>query len=257
MSRFNNLEFEDRRQEPCTGSQARARDEASCLAQAEAAFRRGRFESALRLFAKVLEYDPGCAAAWSGQVRMLIELGEFNEARLWADKALERFPADAELLAAKAVASARLGDTATAMALSDASVEVRGDTPYVWIARGDVLMARDERRAESCFDRAMALAKDWVEAWLIARVHFHYERFSAALRHAQRAVERGATEAVCWVQMGLCQQALGLVEPARHSFAQAMQLDPESSEAGQGMNALKAAGWWARAGGKLRQWFSR
>ena len=29
-------------------------------------------------------------AAWTGQVRMLIELGEFREAKLWADKALER-----------------------------------------------------------------------------------------------------------------------------------------------------------------------
>ena len=36
-------------------------------------------------------------------MRMLIELGEFREAKLWADKALERFPHEPELLAAKAV----------------------------------------------------------------------------------------------------------------------------------------------------------
>jgi Flp pilus assembly protein TadD len=257
MSRFNNLEFGDRRQESSAGGQSRPKDESTYLAQADVAFRRGRFESALRLFAKVLEFDPRCVAAWSGQVRMLIELGEFSEARLWADKALERFPNDAELLAAKAVAVARLGDTATALALSDASVEVQGDTPYVWIARGDVLMARDERRAESCFDRALALAQGWLEAWLIARVQFHYERFSAALKHAQRAVERDATQAVCWVQIGLCRQALGLVTPARHAFEQAIQLDPESAEAGRGMSAAQSAGWWTRTSGKLRHWFSR
>ena len=36
-------------------------------------------------------------------MRALIELEEFQEAKLWADKALERFPNEPELLAAKAV----------------------------------------------------------------------------------------------------------------------------------------------------------
>ena len=47
-----------------------------------------------------------------------------------------------ELLAAKAVALGRNGDLQEALAFSDASIEERGDTPYVWLARGDVLLAR-------------------------------------------------------------------------------------------------------------------
>jgi tetratricopeptide (TPR) repeat protein len=77
---------------------------------------------------------------------MLIELGEFREAKLWADKALERFPNEPELLAAKAVALGRSGDLQGALAFSDASIEERGDTPYVWLARGDVMLARAESR---------------------------------------------------------------------------------------------------------------
>ena len=38
---------------------------------------------------------------------MLIELAEYREAKIWADKALERFPHEPELLAAKAVALGR------------------------------------------------------------------------------------------------------------------------------------------------------
>jgi len=67
---------------------------------------------------------------------MLIELGQHEEARLWSDKALERFPRDAELLAAKAVALARCGDTQGALAFSDSAIEERGDAPYVWLSRG-------------------------------------------------------------------------------------------------------------------------
>src|SRR5712675_1510079 len=149
MSRFVNLEFgeqfDDRSQ-----NEDQLKDESFYFAEAIRAFEDGQFEKALRAFAKVLEFNPQNPAAWSGQVRMLIELGEFHEAKVWADKALERFPRDPELLAAKAVALGRIGDLKAALAFSDASIEERGDTPYIWLARGDVLMARNEKRAEYC-----------------------------------------------------------------------------------------------------------
>src|SRR2546423_1623737 len=109
MSRFNNLEFGDHFEEQSSVSPT-VKDAQYYLGEARGAFEGGRFEEALRGYAKVLEFDPHCAAAWTGQVRMLIELHEFREAKLWADKALETFPNDAELLAAKAVALARSGD---------------------------------------------------------------------------------------------------------------------------------------------------
>ena len=89
MSRFGNLEL-GREHEDHSHDSARQplKGEAHFLAEAQGAFENGNFESALRLFAKVLEFNPQNPAAWTGQVRMLIELGEFQEARLWADKAL-------------------------------------------------------------------------------------------------------------------------------------------------------------------------
>src|SRR2546421_5552119 len=142
MGRFGNLEFEG---ESEAGGDL---DESSLLkgetqywTEAQAAFANGNFESALRRFSKVLEFNPQNAGAWTGQVRMLIELGELKEAGLWADKALERFPQESELLAAKAVALARSGELQEALAFSDASIEERGDTPYVWLARADVFLA--------------------------------------------------------------------------------------------------------------------
>src|SRR5262245_33582449 len=135
MSRFNNLEFGDQFGEH-EQSQPVLKDGAYYLADAQAAFSRGRFEQALRSYAKVLEFEPNSAAAWTGQVRMLIELGEFQEAKLWADKALEKFPEEADLLAAKAVALARTGDLKAALFFSDAAVEAKSDTAYVWLARG-------------------------------------------------------------------------------------------------------------------------
>src|SRR5262245_8319700 len=99
MSRFGNLDFEsefNHESEQDSG----LKDESYFLAEAQRAYEAGLFERGLRAFAKVLEYNPQNPSAWSGQVRMLIELGEFQEAKVWADKALERFPQDPELLAA-------------------------------------------------------------------------------------------------------------------------------------------------------------
>ena len=249
MSRFVNLEFGDESENQSqAGEKALVKDEVYYFAEARTAFETGNFEQGLRFYSKVLEFNPQNAAAWTGQVRMLIELGEYREAKLWADKALERFPNEPELLAAKAVALGRSGDLQGALAFSDASIEERGDTPYVWLARGDVMLARKEHRADYCFEKALLLApKDWFVAWLAARIRFYYEQFVLALKLLQQAVEWNAGHFLLWLELGQCQQALGLVGLAENSFRQAQQLNPHSSEADLALVQLSAEGVLARA----------
>ena len=252
MSRFSNLEFGNESEDP--GRFPPLKDEAHYAAEARSAFENGEFESGLRLYSKVLEFNPLNVSAWAGQVRMLIELNEFKEARLWADKALERFPHEPELLAAKAVALARMGDLQEALACSDSSIEERGDTPYVWLARGDVLLAREESRADYCFDKALLLApRDWFVTWLAARIRFYYDQFALALKLIQQAVELNAGHFLLWVQLAQCQQALGLIGPARTSLLQAQQLNPQSRAARSALNEISATslthrlrGFWRR-----------
>jgi len=255
MSRFGNLEFGE---EPAnrlqSGETERNGDESLHLEAADAAFAAGEFEKALRRYSKVLEFNPNNAAAWTGQVRMLTELGEFREAKLWADKALEKFPHEPELLAAKAVALARIGDLQGALVFSDASIAERGDSPYLWLARGDVLLARNETRADYCFEKALLLApRNWFINWLAARVRSFYEQFVLALKLLEQAIEWDAGRFVLWLELGRCQSALGLVNPARHAFQQARQLNPQSAEVATALLELNQAGvssqlhgWWRR-----------
>lgn len=259
MSRFVNLEFggeaEDR---PQQSSAELVKDEAYYLAAARAAFENGDFEPGLRFYSKVLEFNPKNAAAWTGQVRMLIELGEFREAKLWADKALERFPNEPELLAAKAVALGRTGDLQGAIAFSDASIEERGDTPYVWLARGDVLLARKEARADYCFEKAQLLAPhDWFIAWLAARIRYYYGQFVLALKIAQKAVELNPGHFVLWLELGHCQQKLGLMNAAESSFTQAFQLNKDCHEAGQQLMRISGSGLFARWRAKINELFRK
>ena len=259
MSRFDNLELggESEEQSPVP-QKALVKGEAYYLNEARTAFENGSFEPALRFYSKVLEYNPNNAAAWTAQVRMLIELGEFREAKLWADKALERFPNEPELLAAKAVALGRSGDLQGALAFSDASIEERGDTPYVWLARGDVLLARKENRADYCFEKAVLLAPtDWFVPWLAARIRFYYKQFALALKLSQRAVELKTDHFLLWLELGLSQQALGLMGPAKISFQQAQQLNPHCTDADLALTRLSETGLSARLGGWARRLFKK
>jgi tetratricopeptide (TPR) repeat protein len=249
MSRFSNLELDDE-SEWNRGKQLPVlKDEAHYLSEARSAFACAKFEPALRFYGKVLEFNPQNVEAWAGQVRMLIELGEFKEARLWADKALERFPREPELLAAKAVALGRCGDVDEALTLSDTAMEQQGDTPYIWLARGDVLLARKESRAQYCLDKAMLLApRDWFVTWLAARIRAYYKQFSLALKLLQQALEWNSGHFILWLETAHCQVALGMQGAAGRSFHQARELNPDCitrSEVTR-LTGKRAAGWWRR-----------
>ncbi|HWX22722.1 MAG TPA: tetratricopeptide repeat protein [Candidatus Binatia bacterium] len=254
MSRFVNLELGGESEDQSHQPKALVKDEAYYSAEARTAWENGNFELALRMYGKVIEFNPQNPGAWTGQVRMLIELGEPHEAKLWADKALEHFPHEPELLAAKAVALGRHGDHQGALSFSDASIEERGDSPYVWLARGDVLLARAETRADYCFQKAFLLAPgDWFVAWLAARIRYYHEQFALALKLLQQALEWNAGHSLLWLELGQCQQALGLVTSARTSFTQAHQLNPQCSDARRALVNLSHTG----LGRRLRGWFRR
>lgn len=243
MSRFVNLEFEDESDRQRHRSpKPLAKDEAYYLNNAHLEFENGNFQLALRLFSKVLEFNPLNVEAWTGQVRMFIELGEYREAKLWADKALERFPSDAELLAAKAVALARNGDLEAALVFSDAAIEERGDSPYIWLSRGDVLLARKEMLADYCLEKAMQMApKNWFVAWMSGRIRLFYGKFAQALKMIELAVEWNPGHFLVWLERGRCQQSLGMLGAAEGSFTQACQLNPECAPAINGLNQIHKA----------------
>lgn len=253
MSRFSNLEMGASSGEN-SESRSVVEDEAFQLGLAQRAFEKGNFEQALRAYSKALEFNSQSVQAWLGQVRMLIELGECNEARLWAEKALSYFPEESELMAAKASALARLGDVEAALAYSDAAINGRGDTPYIWLARGDVLLARNEKRADYCFDKALALApRNWIYSWLASRTYYFYRKIALALKHAQQALDMAQSESVLWLQLGLCQKALGMATQASQSFDQAVQLNPDNAAARLAMSQRQESGVW----NSVKQWWNR
>ena len=257
MSRFVHLEFDGESSDHRPPARPKVSDN-RCLAEAKTAFEAADFEQALRLYGRALEFDAASAAAWTGQIRSLIELEQFTEAKRWAEQALERFPRDPELLSAQAVVLARLGDFEAAMTFSDAAFAERGESPYLWLARADVFLSRREAMAEVCLHRAITgCERDWAVAWLAARIQMFYRQYAQALKSAQIAVDWNPTNAVVWATVATCQSRLGLVRLAESSVARALELDPQCDAAKRLRRELKNAGLAQRAAGWLRQLFHR
>jgi tetratricopeptide (TPR) repeat protein len=251
MSRFGNLEFDDgrprRRAAAGLGSGTPVRDSAYFMQAGEEDFRAGRLESALKDYSRALECDGTIHECWLMQVRILTELGEYKEATVWADKALELFPESPELLSAKAVASVRMGMLRQALDYSDNAMAKQGATPFVWLARGEVMLARESRMAGHCFDQAERLcAEPTLHAWMnveLARVYRRYGRYSQALLHASSAAVALPQHPTALLELGHCQQELGLPD-ARLSYEQVLDLDPMADGAKRGLEACDHMGTW-------------
>ncbi len=251
--RFSNLEFdgEPRENVAAMGEQTcRKHDAADWLAQAEDAYRWGRFEQALRLYTRCLERDRAVIRAWVGQVQMLVQLGEHTEARLWSDKALELFRDNGELLAAKAQSCARLRDYRACLACSDASLQAPGSSPWRWEVRGEALLTRGQKHFDACFQRALSeKAADWFDRVVIARIYQYYGRTANALQHLRAAVELEPTHGIVWFEMGNCEAAMGAVGAARRSYERCLELRSDYVEASNAIAALRSVsflGWLRR-----------
>lgn len=202
------------------------RTAADILAEAVGADRLEEWEGALRLYTRALGEDRTLRQAWVGQVRMLVELGEFPEACLWSDKALEIFRGDGDLLAARSLALLRDEDTTGAAAGSDSATTAPGTSSFRWLARGEVLLACRKARSVDCFERAVREAEtQWSAASEVARICCMYDHAATAADFAQRAVSMCPTHPVPWLALGRAELAMGMRNKAHTSIQRSLELD--------------------------------
>lgn len=241
MKRFTNLEFDDSSgsQKP-SGSGESVRDAAFFHQRAIQCFLHSDFELALRNFSRALEVNSSFFDGWAGQIWMLIELGEYPEAMIWSDKALESFPEHPELLAAKAVACLRDAKYEKAKAFSDNSISKENISPRVWLARAEVLLQSKSRVADNCLSKAFTLSDD--ESNIIrleaGRLLRRYGRYSAAVEYLQEAVRLFPKSALAWYELGYCQSRLGFSQ-AVTSLEQSLHLHPNFDDAKDALRYAK------------------
>lgn len=252
MDRFSQLEFGEARR---SGAKARGgepiRDEQYFYKQGLRYWLAGDFEPALRNYSRALEKNSTFFEGWIGQVLVLIELGEYREAMVWSDKALELFPEHPELLAAKAVTCARDGRKEKALAYSDNSMAKDNVTSRVWLARAEVLLGRKSPIAENCVRKAISIAgNDGPVIHLQAgRVLNKAGNYYGALENLREAVKLLPKSALAWYELGYCQGKLGFSEAAA-AVEQSLKLHPRWDIAETTLRRFKKKGFLRKLFGK-------
>lgn len=263
-NRFSRLEFE----QPATAHADTTADKAKQgtpirsasyhFSMAETQARASEFELALQAYTRALREDRSLIPAWVGQVQMLVELGEYAEARLWADKSLELFRNNGDLLAAKARACVRMRDMRAAEICSDASVSAPGSSPGRWLSRGEVMLLSSPARARDCFEKSLAEpGTDWYERVLIARAYLFHDKPAVATEFATLAQEMNPRHATPWIVLARCHMAHGRMDRAQTCVARALEIDPQNRIARLVRSETTSAGTYRTLGRVLKGWLSR
>ena len=257
MARFDRLEFggpspdEPDADEPKLSC---SHDERHWLKEADSNRRKGQYENALRLYSRALEENKALVAGWIGQVQMLVLLDEVPEADLWARKALEIFPGNGELLAARAQALCRLGNKKEAAPMCDAAMAAQGRSAYRWQVRGELMLATRQTVDVHCFDKAQQLDRDWLVPLESALIYLHYGLASRAHVRARQAVESAPDQFYGWYVRGCAEVELDFRRQAKESFEHCLKLSPRHADA---LTRLaKVQGGWSLTR-TLRRWLSR
>ncbi len=250
MGRFSKLELDDKNKQNSkellekTTPIEEGYDQDYYLQQANEFYRKGDFEKALRYYSRALGIDNTLVPAWVGQIRALIDLREYREAHVWVNKALEIFPSETELLAAKAVVYCKLGQVKQSVAISDLSMEQKSPTAYVWLARGQVFLSKHGKNSEFCFNKAIEMSKDdWFIFQLVGWAYMERKQYSRAQHYFSEATALNSSNPFLWLQLGLCCQNLGFFPRAIKCFQQALEIDPRYKPADKALTKAKRTKW--------------
>ncbi len=260
LGRFEHLELTDWKHAPSANDEKPAGmlDKDYYVSQAAEAFAEERFEKALGYYSRALQDDITMEAAWLGQLRCLIELGELPEAITWSGRAMEKFPVSADILSARAVAEARQGKFATAMEYSDGAFKAQNVGAYSWVARGEALLGSNATNAKACFAKAIELAPgDWALRSWIGRAYLIRKQYHLAWASFTKAVELDSERFVCWHWIGKCAEAMGRIREAETAYRRALEISPGFRPSQIAMSEISRRGPMSRIASACMRLFGR
>lgn len=238
MGRFSKIDFDEApRPAPATAEVWPDLDAAACLKQGDERFDSGLYEEALTAYSRALRFNKDLVEAWVGQLRCLIQMREWPEALTWCDRAQERFPKSADVLACKGLVLVLSDEKTQGMEFLDGAVEMRSPSAWVWLSRGEALLHTKEGapNAARCFLKAVELSAESATEWrselragiALNRAH----RFAQARRWLQSAVRRAPHNPLVLYHNGLMHEGLGEMELAIGFFERALVARRNFSEA--------------------------
>lgn len=227
MGRFENLEISIK-QKPKPEEIKQGFDDAYYLKLARESYLNGDFELSLRYYSRALSYKIDIPEAWIGQVLCLINMGEFDEAIVWDDKACEVIGTNADLIALKAMAIGRKGEIERALGYSEQAIKKGSTSPLPWLSRGDIIIAKDSKKAEFCFNKALECDNKNPLVYIHIAISFlSVNEPASALKYLKNALELCPKSPFINFLIGKSYQTMGRIKKAKQYYHQALKLKPD------------------------------
>lgn len=231
MGRFEWIELGEQEEKPQINEEVQYNED-YYLKQADNAFEKGSYQSALRYYSRALNLNNTLKSAWLGQIICLIAMGQFNEASVWADKALEFCPEDPELFAIKALALNRLGMKETALSFSDRSIKDSKNSWLVWAVRADILLDENEDAANYCFYKAQEFAKEnWLFYMMMGISFLSIKEYTKAIYYLDKATNQKKDNPILYYHLANAYYKDGNYSSAKICLKKAIELKPDFQEA--------------------------
>ena len=254
QGRFSKLDFEDKaaplEQGPVVDPWPNL-DEHGCLRMAEEQFDGGLYELALASYSRALRFNKDLSQGWVGQVRCLLCLGEYPEAITWSSRGLDRFPNSSDLLASKGLAMIFAGQRSEGMEFLDGAVQMKSPSAWVWIARGQGLLAIGQPAANAtrCFMKAYEAApEEWRVAMRIGMAYNRCRMFAQSRPLLLSAVRQAPGNPLLLYHLGVAHEGLGDRRAAVGYYERAVAARRDYPEASAGLTRTRSRGFkdWLR-----------
>ncbi len=156
-------------------------------------------------------------------------------------KILDKEPGNAAALHFLGVIGIQTGDFSGAAALIEKAISADGAVPEFFCNLGLALQGKGELdRAILCFWRAVALRPDYAEAYNnLGSAFFSLGRHEEALENYQRSIEIKPGYAEAYYNLGIVLKDLGRPEEAAESYKRAIELKPGYAEAYNNMGFIR------------------
>ncbi|RME22126.1 MAG: tetratricopeptide repeat protein [Deltaproteobacteria bacterium] len=255
MGRFEHIAGQPPPRDDERGAGAPVADAPAFVAQARKAQACGAFQAALRLYGRALEEDRFHVDAWLGQVQVLLDMGQPEEAATWMEQAARVVGEVPGLLALRALAASRRGALDEARQWSDRAMRDGADRADVWLARAAVVYsAGNGRIARVNLDKAHERDPGPDTARRCAEVALDHGDLGAARTWLTRADRADPDNPLVALRLGVYHERQGDLAQARHHLERALQLEPRLEPARLALEDLDRRGPWARLRAALRRW---
>lgn len=197
------------------------------MARGDEAFFRGDAKDSLRWYSRAMKVDSTRLEPWVAQVRLLLLTRQFNEAKVWLNRALSIFPDNPALMSLHALKNALTGQIRAGMSTSDRLMSEQATNGAAWLSRGHILMITgNHKNADFCFDQCLQLSgdADWKTPMMIGLVLDFERHWAKSIRYYELALGRRAELPYAWFRIGRARAAVGQREMARQAFMRAEAL---------------------------------